>query len=272
MTRTFPYAELHAFPDGDAPHTGNPAGVMLLEKALPDADLQGIAKSNNLSETAYLLKQDEDLWRLRWFTPGQEVDLCGHATLASAVWLFRNDHVAGEEARFETASGRLTVRRAGDLFEMNFPEVGYKPGERLDAVVAAMGGIEPSAVYEVARIHGARYQMLVYANEADVARLRPDTGALAATGVNVLATAEGKSAHFVSRFFCPALGLDADDPVTGSAHCTLAPYWAERLGRSEMNARQIGPRPGALSVRTGDDGRVRLIGTARDYLSGEITL
>lgn len=272
MTRTFPYAELHAFPDGDTPHTGNPAGVMLLDETLPDADLQGVARSNNLSETAYLTAMDADVWGLRWFTPGQEVDLCGHATLAAAVWLFRNGHVTGEEARFDTRSGRLTVRRAGDLFEMNFPEVGYRPGERLDAVIAAMGGIAPSHVFEVEPIHGARYQMFVYANEADVASLRPDTAALTASGVNVLATAEGKSAHFVSRFFCPAAGLKDEDPVTGSAHCTLAPYWADRLGHAEMNARQIGPRPGALTVRTGDDGRVRLIGTARDYLAGTITL
>lgn len=273
MTRTFPYAELHSFPDGDKPHTGNPAGVMLLEEGeLDDADLQGIARSNNLSETAFLMPIEDDLWHLRWFTPGQEVDLCGHATLAAAVWLFRNDHVSGEEARFNTRSGRLSVRRDGHEFEMNFPEVGFEPGKRLDAVIAAMGGAEPSHIFEVERIHGARYQMLVYASEGDIASLRPDTGALAATGVNVVATAEGRDVHFVSRFFCPAAGLKDEDPVTGSAHCTLAPYWSKRLGFDAMTARQIGPRPGALKVRTGADGRVRLIGTAKDYLAGTITL
>lgn len=272
MTRNFTYAELHAFPDGDRPHTGNPAGVILLEQDLPDTDLQGIARSNNLSETAFLKPLDEDLWSLRWFTPGQEVDLCGHATLAAAVFLFRGDRVAGGEARFDTRSGRLTVRREGGLFEMNFPEVGFAPGERLDGVIAAMGGGEPSQVFEVERIHGARYQMLVYASEGDIAALRPDTAALEATGVNVVATAQGRDVHFVSRFFCPAAGLKDEDPVTGSAHCTLAPYWSDQLGFDEMTARQIGPRPGALKVRTGRDGRVRLIGTAKDYLSGTITL
>jgi len=267
----FPYAELHAFPDGDAPHTGNPAGVTLLDRDLPDRDLLGMARSNNLSETAYLRATGEDVWALRWFTPGMEVDLCGHATLASAVFLFETGRVSGETAQFDTASGRLVVTREDDRYVMDFPQVGFAPGERLDAVLAAMGGVEPSEIHEVERVHGDRYQMLVYPSEGDVAGLAPDTGALGATGVNVLATAESRHVHFVSRFFCPAAGI-AEDPVTGSAHCTLAPYWAERLGFSEMNARQIGPRPGALSVRTGVTGRVSLIGTAKRYLDGVVRL
>ena len=272
MSLAFPYAELHAFPDGDAPHTGNPAGVMLLDRDLADGDLLGMARSNNLSETAYLKALDTDLWGLRWFTPGHEVDLCGHATLASAVWLFEEGRVAGEEARFETRSGRLTVRRTqGGLYEMNFPEVATRPAEPHDGVVAALGAAAPSKAFEVERIHGSRFHMLVYANEADIAAMRPDFGALAATGINVVATAPGARVHFVSRFFCPAAGID-EDPVTGSAHCALAPYGAQRLGFAERNARQTGPRPGALSVRTGADGRVRLIGTAKRYLDGTITL
>lgn len=274
MTLEFPYAELHAFTDGDTPHTGNPAGVMLLHRDLPDTDLQGIAKSNNLSETAYLKHLDEDLWNLRWFTPGLEVDLCGHATLASAAWLFFSGHVVGATARFETRSGRLTVKRTEDgRFEMDFPEVGFELAQTAaPGVIEALRLTSVEAVYEVERIHGARYQMLVCGSESELANMAPDLGALGETGVNVVVTAKGETADFVSRFLCPAVGLTEEDPVTGSAHCTLAPYWFEQLGKTELTARQIGPRPGALKVHAGTQGRVLISGTAKRYLDGVIRL
>ncbi|PWE18946.1 PhzF family phenazine biosynthesis protein [Marinicauda salina] len=268
-----PYAELHSFPDGDRPHTGNPAGVALLEVPISDADMLGLAQSNNLSETAFLVPGEAvDVWNLRWFTPGCEVSLCGHATLAAAVWLFETGRVAGETAGFDTASGRLAVtREADDAFVMDFPRVDFRPAEPDPDVVAALGAGAPEAAFDLDRVHGPAYRMFVYADEAAVAGLNPDIAALAAAGVNVIATAPGASADFVSRFFAPASGV-AEDPVTGSAHCTLAPYWAERLGRAELAARQIGRRPGALRVRARNDGRVELIGTARRYLDGVIRL
>ncbi len=266
------YAELHSFPDGDRPHTGNPAGVALLTEPVADADLLGLARSNNLSETAYLTATGEaDIWNLRWFTPGAEVDLCGHATLAAAAWLFETGRVVGEAARFDTRSGRLEVRREGEgLYAMDFPEVGWRDGEPAPAMDAALN-IEPVEAFELERVHGPRYRMLVFAGERDVAALSLDAGRLAAAGINVLATARGESADIVSRFFAPASGV-AEDPVTGSAHCTLAPFWARRFGRTELSARQIGPRPGALTVRAPGGGRVALIGAAKRYLDGVIRL
>ncbi len=267
-----PYEERHAFPDGDAPHSGNPAGVCRLAAPLSDDDLLGLARSNNLSETAYLLAMDEpDLWSLRWFTPGCEVDLCGHATLAAAAVLFDAGAVTGAQTRFETASGRLTVEKGADgRLIMDFPEVAFTSAEPAPEAVAALGA-EPDAAFEVERIHGSRYQMLVFGSQAQIAALSPDFGALKRAGINVLVTAPGGGVDFVSRFFCPDAGID-EDPVTGSAHCSLAPYWARRLGETKLTARQIGPRPGALSVEADGQGRVRLIGDARTYLTGVIRL
>lgn len=269
----FPYAEMHAFPDGDAPHSGNPAGVVMLHRDLSDADLLGVAQSNNLSETAYLKPMGEkDQWGLRWFTPGLEVELCGHATLASAAWLFETGRVVGAEARFHTLSGLLKVSRLDDgRYQMDFPVIGFEPGKADAAVISALGGGTPDAVYEVERVHGNRYQMLVFADEGQVVGLEPDIKALEATRTNVIATAPGRASDFVSRFFGPASGVD-EDPVTGSAHCTLAPYWFEKLGQSTLKARQVGPRPGALEVRAGSAGRVLLVGQARRYLDGVIRL
>ncbi len=266
------YAELHAFPDGDRPHSGNPAGVLALHCDLPDADLLGLARSNNLSETAYLKDLGPDLWSLRWFTPELEVDLCGHATLASAAWLFDTGRVSGECARFDTRSGRLEVSRLQDgRLVMDFPAVSFERSVPVCAVAQALGAGAPEAVFDVERIHGYRYQMFVLKDENVVASLTPDFSALARTGVNVVVTAPGQTSDFVSRFFCPAAGIN-EDPVTGSAHCTLAPYWFDRLGRTELTARQIGPRPGALEIRAGLRRRVLLVGRAARYLDGVIRL
>lgn len=266
------YEERHAFPDGGKRHSGNPAGVCLLETELSDADLLGLAQSNNLSETAYLIAKNEaDLWALRWFTPGCEVDLCGHATLAAAGTLFQAGLVKAGVARFDTASGRLNVSQRPDgRLVMDFPEVPFESVTADPEAVAAIG-LAPEEAFEVEQIHGSRYQMFVYDSEATVAGLSPDFSALKRTGINVLVTAPGEHSDFVSRFFCPDAGID-EDPVTGSAHCSLAPYWAKRLGKVAMTARQIGPRPGALEVEAHGQGRVALIGEARPFLKGQIKL
>lgn len=271
MTR-LPYAELHAFADGDRPFTGNPAGVCLLERWPDNRMLLGIALSNNLSETAFLVPKagEADTWELRWFTPTVEVDLCGHATFASGAWLFGQDAVAGGEAKFDTRSGRLTVRRDGDRFAMDLPKVGFEPGVSNPLIEEALGGGVPDAVFDVKRIHGADYKLIVYPDEGVIAHMKPDHGALAIANTNTIVTAPGDRTDFVSRFFAPASGVP-EDPVTGSAHCTLAPYWAQRLGKSRLTARQIGPRPGALEVAPYGE-RVTLIGRAQPYLDGHLTL
>ncbi|MEE2525970.1 PhzF family phenazine biosynthesis protein [Hyphobacterium sp. HN65] len=266
-----PYAEIHAFIDGDTPFTGNPAGVCLLKKYPSDEILQGIALSNNLSETAFLVEAGTDRWQLRWFTPSVEVDLCGHATFASGAFLFERGLVDGGTAVFETRSGELKVSRESDgSYAMDLPKVDFSPAEPDPIVVEALGAGDPVECLDVNRVHGAAYQMMVFEDEATIAGLNPDESLLTSAFTNVIATARGKSADFVSRFFAPASGV-AEDPVTGSAHCTLAPYWSRKLERPRLSARQIGPRPGALEVEPSGD-RVSLFGRAACYLEGEIRL
>ncbi|WP_394692753.1 PhzF family phenazine biosynthesis protein [Hyphobacterium sp.] len=266
-----PYAEMHAFSDGTAPFTGNPAGVCLLEAFPADDVMLGIAASNNLSETAFLVDQGDDHWDLRWFTPTVEVALCGHATIASGAYLFEKSMVTGNKAIFATKSGELTVARvSADRFAMDLPAVPYSPANPDPIVIEALGVGEPIETVNVNRVHGADYQMMVFADEAIVANMKPDQSLLKSAFTNVIVTARGQSVDFVSRFFAPASGV-AEDPVTGSAHCTLAPFWSEKLGRPRLSARQIGPRPGALEVEPVGD-RVILTGRANCYLEGEIRL
>ncbi len=271
MTR-IPYFEIHAFAFPDRDFTGNPAGVCLMEDFPSDAVLAGIAASNNLSETAFLVPRGEDVWHLRWFTPAIEVDLCGHATLAAGAVLFATGRVKGGKAAFDTRSGRLEIRRDDTAgFALDLPAIGYKPASASPALSAALGlETGPQAVFRVDKIHGAEYKMWVMADEADVKLAEPDHGQLRKLNTNIILTAPGRDVDFVSRFFAPASGVD-EDPVTGSAHCTLTPYWAERLGRPRLTAQQIGPRPGALQVED-KGGRVTLYGHAPLYLSGEISL
>ncbi|GJL97371.1 MAG: putative isomerase [Hyphobacterium sp.] len=271
MMTKIPYAELHSFSESGQPFTGNPAGVCLLESFPDDDVLMGIANSNNLSETAFIVARGEDNWDLRWFTPAVEVDLCGHATFAAGAWLFFNDRVQGKTARFETRSGELKVNALdSDTFAMDLPKVGYKPAADDPSVVEALGAGNPRGTYDIERVHGAKYQMLVFDTEATIAALKPDHGLLRRVGTNVIATAAGKSVDFVSRFFAPASGVD-EDPVTGSAHCTLAPFWSDQLQRPRLSARQIGPRSGALDVEPRGN-RVVLSGHASPYLEGMIRL
>jgi len=243
---------------------GNPAAIVPLDAWLPDATMQSIAAENNLAETAFLVRQ-ADAWGLRWFTPAVEVDLCGHATLASAWVIFARIDPAAAEARFDTRSGRLTVRRDGELLAMDFPSRPPAPCAAPPTLAAALG----AAPREVL---AARDLVAVYENAAQVRALKPDMAAVAALDVFALCvTAPGDGdCDFVSRFFAPALGIP-EDPVTGSAHCTLVPYWSKRLGKRELRARQVSPRGGELVCRDLGE-RVSIAGRAVPYLEGTITV
>jgi len=242
---------------------GNPAAVCLLEGWLEDERMQAIAAENNLSETAFLVRSGKS-YELRWFTPTCEVDLCGHATLASAFVIFEYlDREAGV-IRFQTRSGELRVRRNGDLLAMDFPA---RPAQRC----------EPNAALERAlgkaprELYLARDYMAVYDSEDEVRTLAPDLHALAQIDCfATIVTAPGRQADFVSRFFAPRSGIP-EDPVTGSAHCTLVPYWADRLGKTSLQALQVSPRGGELWCELQGD-RVSISGQAVLYLEGSIFL
>jgi PhzF family phenazine biosynthesis protein len=247
---------------------GNPAAVIPLDQWLPDATMQSIAIENNLSETAFFVAEGEN-YALRWFTPGGEVDLCGHATLATAHILFTELCARADELIFSTRSGELRVRKTDCGYAMDFPAHAPRAclpeeGAAVDAVVAALGGSPQSVLRGQAWI-------AVYASQAEVAALRPHMDSVAALGLHgVFATAPGEQHDFVSRCFFPELGIP-EDPVTGSAHCQLTPYWAGRLGKNTLRARQISVRGGELGCHLAGD-RVHLTGNAISFLRGEITL
>lgn len=244
----------------DRVFAGNPAAVCPLDRWLPDDRMQAIAAENNLSETAFFVPQGE-AFGLRWFTPACEVDLCGHATLASAFVILDRLDPARQSVAFDTRSGWLTVTRDGDRLTMDFPARPARPVEMPAGVLEAVGG-RPEAT-----LVAANY-MLVYATAAEVMALRPQMAGLMDIGMGVIATAPGDDCDFVSRFFVPAHGIP-EDPVTGSTHCTLVPYWAARLGKAELFARQVSVRGGELFCRL-DGGRVRIAGRAILYLEGTI--
>ena len=238
---------------------GNPAAICPLECWLPDALLQHIAAENNLAETAFFVKEPEG-YRIRWFTPAVEVDLCGHATLAAAYVLLECLGLPADHVTFNSRSGPLTVHRQAYLYTLDFPSRPGVPVPISDALSAALGHA-PEAAYQ------ARDLLCVFPSEADVAALRPDMKALAALPhFAIIATAPGHHCDFVSRFFAPAQGID-EDPVTGSAHCTLTPYWAARLGKPALSAKQISARGGDLLVELAGD-RVKISGRAVLYLEG----
>lgn len=242
---------------------GNPAAVVLLEAWLPDAVLQSIAAENNLAETAYAIP-DAQVTPLRWFTPAVEVDLCGHATLATACVLFRHVFPQLQRLRFSTRSGELSVARAGELLELDFPSRPGTPVAVTDALAQALGARPREA-------HLARDLLAIFDSERDVRALRPDMQQVAALDAfAVIASAPGDDADFVSRFFAPGAGIP-EDPVTGSAHCTLTPYWAARLGKSTLTARQVSARGGELRCELRGD-RVGIAGAVVEYLRGEISL
>lgn len=261
-----PYWQVDAF--ARRPFAGNPAGVCLLG-GWPDDRLMGeIAGENRLSETAFIVRlgpgESPDV-QLRWFTPsGDEVDLCGHATLASAHVLFEELGAGDDGIRFRTRSGPLTVRRADGRLSMDFPSRPPEPCDPPPALVDGLG-VEPVAVA------ASTDYLAELPDEEAVRGLAPDMEALGRLDRRgVIATAPGREVDFVSRFFAPKLGVP-EDPVTGSAHCALTPYWAERLGRAELRARQVSRRGGELSCEDRGE-RVVLGGTASRYLAGTITL
>jgi PhzF family phenazine biosynthesis protein len=245
---------------------GNPAAVCPLERWLPDATMQAIAAENNLAETAFFVR-DGDGYALRWFTPTVEVDLCGHATLASGFVVMNFLEPKREAVSFHTVkAGTLTVTRDGGLFAMDFPSRPALPAEAPAGLLDALGGA-PSAVLR------ARDYLVVYDSAADVTALKPDFAALGVVKDwrAAIATAPGTGGvDFVSRFFAPAQGVP-EDPVTGSSHCTLTPYWSERLRKKTLEARQLSQRGGALRC-TQNGERVIIAGQAVLYLEGRISV
>jgi PhzF family phenazine biosynthesis protein len=246
---------------------GNPAAVMPLDKWLSDDLLQHIAIENNLSETAYLVPRDEG-YDLRWFTPGVEVNLCGHATLASAHVLFEYLDHPSDEILFHTLSGELKVRRSERGLTLDFPAIEMTSAPVKEPICEALGAMAISASIPVTDPWMVIYE---FANEQQVRELEPDFRALlAASDHAIVATAAAEQGDFVSRFFGPQVGVD-EDPVTGSAHCCLTPYWAHKLGRTKLNARQISPRGGDLACEL-SGGRVFMTGSAVMFMQGTIEI
>lgn len=243
----------------DRPFTGNPAAVCVLPSPRDAAWMQLVAREMNLSETCFLEPLADGAFALRWFTPKIEVPLCGHATLASAHVLWMNALAAPEAPiRFITASGLLTCRLgAGGWIEMDFPAIAAEPLDALDAVAAALGA------RPVATFHAGEKWLAEFSDAASVRALRPDFARVAAfPAQGVIATAPGDTPEFdfVSRYFAPAAGID-EDPVTGSAHCVLAPFWQEKLGRADFIAHQCSTRGGVVRAAVRGD-RVLLGGQA----------
>ena len=250
----------------DAPFTGNPAAVCLLDEASVDEQwMQNVAAEMNLSETAFVRRQGSD-WSLRWFTPTVEIPLCGHATLATAHALLEEGLLAaGGTATFHTMSGMLSAKQDGELIELDFPAKIAAPAAPPEGLIEALGT-------QPVRVSLNQFDYLVeMANEDDVRTLMPDFALLRripVRGVIVTSRAATPGFDFVSRFFAPGAGID-EDPVTGSAHCALAPYWAPRLGKTRFMAYQASARGGVLRV-TLDGDRVRMAGRAVTVLRGDL--
>jgi PhzF family phenazine biosynthesis protein len=249
----------------DRAFAGNPAAVCLLGEPPEDSWMQLVAREMNLSETAFLLPRDGG-FGLRWFTPIVEVDLCGHATLASAHFLWEQGYLATDQpARFHTRSGLLTAEKQGTWIEMDFPATPAEPDASAEVLESTLG---VKACY----VGRTRFDYVVEAGSEEAVRaLEPDFGALGrleARGVIVTSRASGSGYDFVSRFFAPAFGID-EDPVTGSAHCCLGPFWKERLGRDNLVGFQASARGGFVRTRCVGD-RVRISGQAVTVLRGEL--
>jgi PhzF family phenazine biosynthesis protein len=242
---------------------GNPAAICPLTEWLPNETMQKIAVENNLAETAFFVKNDTG-YKLRWFTPEYEIDLCGHATLAAAHILFTELGYTGDTIYFETVkAGTLIVKKEDDIYSMDFPSRPPVAAELPAGLVEALGGKQPVAVLR------SRDYMLVYETEYDIRAMIPDFQLLSHIDtVGVTVTAPGVEVDFVSRFFAPSAGIP-EDPVTGSAHCNLIPYWAEKLGKTRLHALQVSARKGELWCELKDD-RVLMAGKAVTYLRGEI--
>ncbi|MFC1499784.1 PhzF family phenazine biosynthesis protein [Candidatus Zixiibacteriota bacterium] len=244
---------------------GNPAAVCILDAWLDESRMQNIATENNLSETAFLVPAD-DGFELRWFTPTTEVALCGHATLASAFVLFELLQWSGESISFHTRnSGTLLVSRQGSRLELDFPSAPVIP-------IACTPGLEQAlGIYSEEAYSAGEDVMVVLKEERQVRELQPDMVLLRGIECRgVIVTAPGDQSDFVSRFFCPQVGIN-EDPVTGSAHCALTPFWSRRLKKSELHAFQVSPRGGELFCQDRVE-RVRIAGNAVLYLQGTITI
>lgn len=258
---TIPIYQIDAFTDEI--FRGNPAAVCPLEAWLPEPVMQAIAAENNLAETAFFVPE-ADGYALRWFTPTVEVDLCGHATLASAHVIFDRLDPGAERVRFSSRGGDLVVTRDGGLLVLDFPSIPASPAAAPPALIDGLGA-EPR---EVAR---ADHYLAVFDGEAEIAALDPGMAALATLHPHgVIATAPGDIVDFVSRFFAPSHGIP-EDHVTGSAHCTLIPYWAARLEKTHLHARQISVRGGELFCEDRGE-RVGIGGHAAFYMEGTLSI
>jgi len=240
---------------------GNPAAICPLKSWLDAELMQKIALGNNLSETAFFVEK-KDFYELRWFTPTFEIDLCGHATLASAFVIFDILGSTEKALRFQTKSGLLTVEKQDDMLVLDFSA---RPAEKCETPIGLVEAVgkQPKEVLK------SRDYLMVYESEDEIRALNPNFAELLKIDAHaVIVTAKGKDCDFVSRFFAPEVGV-FEDPVTGSAHCTLIPYWAEKLGKTELFARQISARGGELFCELKGD-RVKIGGNATLYLKGEI--
>jgi PhzF family phenazine biosynthesis protein len=258
---TIPYYEIAAFTSRH--FGGNPAGVCILNEWLPDQVMQAIAAENNFAETAFLIEREKH-FDIRWMTPTIEIDLCGHATLASAHVIFTYLGQRGDRVNFQSASGELTVERMGDRLVLDFPSRPAAPCSPPAGLAEALGG-EPTDVAK------GRDYLAVFDSQEDIAALSPNFDALATLDAQgVVVTAPGTDCDFVSRYFAPRAGIP-EDPVTGSTHCVLIPYWSKRLGKKDLHARQLSRRGGELFCE--DRGaRVGIGGTVVVYMEGAIKL
>lgn len=250
------------------PFKGNPAGVMILNDPLSDDLMQNISNEMNLSETAFLLLRKDQLPLIRFFTPKVEIDLCGHATLATAHIYFREILPTINKVTFDTKSaGQLTITKNTDSYTMDFPS---RPGKQLNldeipaSILDTISSEKPIAVYQ------DRDLMLVYDNEEIIRNANPDFGMLGKTGKYIIITSKSSEYDYILRFFCAKDGI-LEDPVTGSAQCMLAPYWAKELGKSTLSAYQLSQRGGHVNVRVADN-RVFITGPAFTVLEGHLTL
>ncbi len=261
MIVTIPIYQVDAFTD--TLFCGNPAAVCPLENWLPEEKMQKIAAENNLAETAFFISKGSD-FQLRWFTPELEIDLCGHATLATAHVIFTSLNYQGNIIHFHTLkAGVLTVTRENDMYNLDFPSRMPEACEVPQGLIEAMGGKRP---VEILR---SRDYFLVYEAEEDILQLHPDFTKLGLIdSLGFIVTAPGDNSDFVSRFFAPSAGIN-EDPVTGSAHCNLIPYWANRLNRQKLHAYQVSSRRGELWCENKGN-RVSMAGKAMTYLKGEI--
>jgi PhzF family phenazine biosynthesis protein len=258
-----PIYQVDAFTD--QPFQGNPAAVVILEKTQPAQWMQLVAREMNLSETAFVYRQ-ENGYKLQWFTPRTEIELCGHATLATAHVLWESGRETPEaRIRFSTRSGWLSAEKKQGIIELDFPAAGSKTGDLTEELIAAIGSV-PESVH----ISGEKW-LLEYPDEADIVNMKPDFGKLikfSGRGLIVTSRSERPGIDFVSRYFAPWVGVN-EDPVTGSAHCILGPYWGEKLGKNHLMGRQLSARGGTVHVRLSGE-RVYIGGQAVTIFHGEM--